>query len=59
MICEVSGLPYWCNVCPELDEIEAGGKCPKGVNRHVESNLYKKTKKPKQRTVRTDKSKMV
>lgn len=56
MICEVSGLPYWCNLCPELDEIEEGGKCPKGVIKHVENNLYKETEEPEQRTTRENKN---
>lgn len=55
MICEVSGLPYCCSFCPVLDEIEEGGKCPKGVIKHVENNLHKETEEPEQRTVTKDK----
>lgn len=59
MICEVSGIPYWCSLCPVLDEIEEGSKCPKGVSKDVASNLHKETKEPEQRTVRENKNYVV
>lgn len=29
--CFYSGLPYWCDLCPELDDLQEEEKCPNGV----------------------------